>query len=84
MKTSQALKESKRRIQKHGWPNVCVYLALPDDVFDWRPAADVLEGCLGVEDTHEIWQWNDAPERTVDEVYALYDEAIKVAKILES
>jgi hypothetical protein len=53
----------------------CTILAL-SDTDTGRKAQDALKAQLGVKFLLDVYNWNDAPERTVEEVLHLYDRAI--------
>lgn len=50
--------------------------------FPGNEAMRLLKRAAGIRETDPIAAWNDAPERTVDEVLAAYDKAIVAADAL--
>lgn len=57
----------------------CAYL--PDShVSDAIKAVDIIKQVAGIPDGTSIGSWNDAPERTKDEVLAAFDAAIAKSK----
>lgn len=44
-------------------------------------AGEIVQKVLNVDGELEVFDWNDAPERTLDEVLALYDKAIALAEV---
>lgn len=51
-----------------------------DDYRSVLPAADVFRAANGIPDHISLGDWNDAPERTKDEVLAAFDKAIEAAR----
>lgn len=47
---------------------------------EWAKAGAYLRKAIGVGTREEIWEWNDAPERTLDDVLSAYDRAIRMVK----
>lgn len=98
MKPSESLRAARALLATPGvWPlKVCAHTAIgealhPDnrDMLRWtaedtRRAEVALYATLGVQHSFSVWRWNDAPERTLADVLALYDRAIELALKEES
>jgi hypothetical protein len=59
----------------HGALNLAI-TGCPDTVETAHPAVIALVSAIGGDAYAHIWDWNDAPGRTVEEVLAKFDEAI--------
>ena len=84
-----ALVKGRARLERpNGWRKLgcnspykgqfCTILAL-DNSDAGRRAEEFLKVALGVESLRDVYDWNDAPERTLSEVLSLYDLAIAAA-----
>ncbi len=91
MLISEILTAAKERIKVQGWHNgsvfadgdmykacwlIGLYCYHPGE-YNRRDVGNLLREVLGV---NELATWNDAPDRTVDEVYAALDQTIALAK----
>jgi hypothetical protein len=99
MKLSEILRAGKANIETRGWcqgdeatihgpPNgpCCVATAMPSGPeFDHSLLAiDLFKETNGIDPKIGIGAWNDAPERTKEEVLAAYDKAITAAEEQEA
>jgi hypothetical protein len=94
MTTAQTLRAAREKVITDGWwdggdsEGVCVANACMDvsgrawDV-DRMLICRLLGDEAGREQATTIFNWNDAPGRTVEEVLALFDEAIAAAEAQE-
>jgi hypothetical protein len=82
------LMRAKRYIEEHGWcpfgPRddigaVCMVAALGADYGPRWPALRRLCEAAGESDGYSLARWNDTPGRTIEEVYAAFDQAIALA-----
>lgn len=83
--------EAAALIREHGWwqgqdgegPELCIGLAVDQACADAgtgsAPLIDLAERVTGTGNVNKLYQWNDAPERTVDEVLAVLDELAEAA-----
>jgi hypothetical protein len=98
MKLSEILRAGKQRIETNGWcqgdelairgkePGPCCAATAPPfwiNLNDVMNALDVLKRTIGLDDSTQLANWNDAPGRTVEEVLAAYDKAIAAAEAQE-
>lgn len=98
MKLSEILRAGKANIEARGWcqgdqmaifgPDggpCCVATAMPkgDAFANSLLAVDLFKEANGISPMVGIGTWNDAPERTKEEVLAAYDKAITAAEAQE-
>lgn len=96
MKLSEILRAGKANIERRGWGQgdevclmglpdgpCCVATALPKDGPNLElsmVAIELFQKANGLDLMQGIGDWNDAPERTKEEVLAAYDKAITAAE----
>lgn len=95
MKLSEILRAGKQRIETLGWCQgdekamghdgklgYCTATAMCDgDLKSSLDAIGFLKKVNGIDDKAGIFVWNDAPERTKEDVIAAYDKAIAEAEL---
>lgn len=81
---AEVLRKAKKHIEDNGWhgngpgnhsvrfDSACISNSIQRVDMKWIGREDSLFGM----ELAEIWHWNDAPDRTIDDIYAKFDARI--------
>jgi hypothetical protein len=96
VKISEILRAGKQRIERFGWVQGDIAVAAAGDdgpfcaatampcAMGAGAAIEFFKKAIDLDPKNGLGEWNDAPERTKEEVLAAYDKAIAAAEAQET